>query len=315
VSATDVGAVVLAYGGGGEYLQVLNSLAEQGLGAERIVVVHNPSEPGERLGPLPGGAELIEAGHNLGYAAGMNLGLRRQLEGDAAFVLALTHDASLRAGALERLRAAAEREPGYGVLGPALLFSGTETPFSYGGRTSAGGGLSHLKARPSAASGVAPCDWIDGGTMLIRAAALERVGVFDERLWGYCEDADLCLRVARAGYGVGVVVDAAADQAPGGAKRPGPWAYLLTRNGLVFARRAKGTRGTAATMARAAGLVLSELARSFARLTPLRPGSSAQTWPVAVGAARGMLDFLRGRGGPPPSLPGGGDMKNLEPGG
>ena len=314
MSAAGVGAIVLAYGGGGEYLQVLSSLAEQGLGAERTVVVHNPSEPGERLESLPAGAELIEAGHNLGYAAGMNLGVRRQLEGDAEFVLVLTHDASLRAGALERLLAAAGEDPGYGVLGPALLFSGTETPFSYGGRTSAGGGLSHIKVRPAAA-GIAACDWIDGGTMLIRAAALEQVGVFDERLWGYCEDADLCLRVARAGYGVGVVVEAAADQAPGGAKRPGPWAYLLTRNGLAFARRAKGARGTAATMLRAAGLVLSELARSLARLTPLRPGSPAQTWPVAVGAARGMLDFLRGRWGPPPPLPGGGDMKNLEPGG
>jgi len=35
----------------------------------------------------------------------------------------------------------------------------------------------------------------------------------------------------------------------------------------------------------------------------LRAGSPAQTWPVAVGAARGMLDFLRGRWGPPPPLP------------
>jgi GT2 family glycosyltransferase len=315
VSATEVGAVVLAYGGGGEYLEVLSSLAEQGLAAERIVVVHNPSEPGERLGSPPADAELIEAGHNLGYAAGMNLGIRRQLEGGAGLVLVLTHDASLRAGALERLLAAAEREPGYGALGPALLLSGTETPFSYGGRTSAGGGLSHLKERPSAATAIAPCDWIDGGTMLIRAQALARVGCFDERFWGYCEDADLCLRIARAGFGVGVVLEAQADQAPGGAKRPGPWAYLLTRNGLAFARRARGARGVVATLARAGGLVGSELARTLARLTGLRPGAPMETWPVAVGAARGVVDFLRGRWGPPPRLPGGGDMRNLEPGG
>ena len=151
--------------------------------------------------------------------------------------------------------------------------------------------------------------------MLIRAEALARIGGFDERFWGYCEDADLCLRASRAGYRVGVVLDAVADQAPGAAKRPGPWAYLLTRNGLGFAARARGWRGRAAVGARALGLTASELARTVARASRLRPGDPAATWPVAVGAARGILDYLRGRWGPPPTdLPGGGDIKNLAPG-
>jgi GT2 family glycosyltransferase len=317
VSAAGLGVVILAYGAGGEYRAVLDSLAAQGVEAEQVVVVHNPSAPGELLPPAPAGCELIEATHNLGYAAGMNLGIRRQLAREAGFVLLLTHDASLRPGTLDRLLAAAAAEPGYGVLAPALLLAGTETPFSFGGATSSAGALSHLKSRPQAAGPVAPCDWVDGGTMLIRADALAAAAGFDERFWGYCEDADLCLRIARAGFAVGVVLDAAADQSPGGAKRPGPWAYLLTRNGLAFARRARGGRGLVATLLRGVGLIGSELARSAARLTPLRPGSPAATWPVAVGAARGILDFLRGRWGPPPSLPGGGDMTNTagEPGG
>ncbi len=310
MSAAGLGAVVLAYGAGGEYLAVLESLAAQGVEPGRVLVVHNPSAPGERLPEPPPGCEVLSATHNLGYAAGMNLGIARLLEREPELVLVLTHDASLRDGALERLLAAARAEPRYGVLGPALFFAGTEQAFSFGGRIGPGGALGHLKQRPPGAP-VAPCEWVDGGTMLVRAEALARVGGFDERLWSYCEDADLCLRIAAAGFAVGVVPDAVADQAPGGAKRPGPWAYLLTRNGLAVARRARGARGVAATLARAAGLVLSELARTLARLTPLRPGRPSATWPVAVGAARGALDFLRGRWGPPPHLPGGGDLKNL----
>ncbi|MGN6586381.1 MAG: glycosyltransferase family 2 protein [Solirubrobacterales bacterium] len=308
---SDIGVVVLAYGAGGEYLQVLSSLEEQGVPVERTVVVHNPSAPGELLPEPPPECEVIEASHNLGYAAGMNLGIERLLEHPPELLLLLTHDAGLRPGALRSLVEAAA-EPSYGVLGPALLFAGSEEAFSFGGTTSPTGDLGHRKERPQGGP-VVPCDWLDGGTLLIRAEALREAGEFDERLWSYCEDADLCMRIGRAGFGVGVVPAAVADQAPGAAKRPGPWAYLRARNGLAFAQRQAGARGTAAALLRWSGLALSELARTLARLTPLRPGDPAATWPVAVGTVRGILDFLLGRWGPPPSLPGGGDMKNVEP--
>lgn len=308
-----VGVVVLAYGAGGEYLQVLSSLEEQGVPVARTVVVHNPSALGELLPEAPPGCEVIEASHNLGYAAGMNLGIERLLERPPELLLMLTHDAGLRPGALRSLVDAAEAEPTYGALGPALLFAGSEEAFSFGGTASPTGDLGHRKECPQGAGPVVPCDWLDGGTLLIRAEALRVAGEFDERLWSYCEDADLCLRIRRAGFGVGLVPGAIADQEPGAAKRPGPWAYLRARNGLAFAQRQAGPRGTAAALLRWSGLALSELARTLARLTPLRPGDSAATWPVAVGTVRGILDFLRGRWGPPPRLPGGGDMKNVEP--
>lgn len=311
---SDVGVVVLAYGAGGEYLEVLRSLREQGVEVARTVVVHNPSAPGETLPAPPPGCEVVAASHNLGYAAGMNLGIGRLLQRPPRLLLLLTHDASLREGALKRLLAAAEDHPRYGVLGPSLLFSGSEEPFSFGGTMTATGVLGHRKTRPPAGDGVASCDWLDGGTLLVRSEALAAAGEFDERLWSYCEDADLCLRIARAGFGVGVVLDAVADQEPGAAKRPGPWAYLRARNGLAVSRRLAGGRGVAAGLARWGGLALSELARTLARLTPLRPGDPAATWPVAVGTVRGILDFLRGRWGPPPAgLPGGGDLKNVAP--
>lgn len=310
---SELGAVVLAYGAGGEYLRVLASLERQAVSIARTIVVHNPAVPGERLPPPPPGCEVIAASHNLGYAAGMNLGIRRLLARPPELVLLLTHDASLRDGALRRLVEAVASETAYGVLGPALLFAGSEEAFSFGGTASPTGDLGHRRARPRTAGPVVPCDWVDGGTMLVRSEVLRQVDAFDERLWSYCEDADLCLRVRRAGFEVGIVPDAVADQVPGAAKRPGPWAYLRARNGLAFASRRAGARGVAAGVLRWGGLALSELARTLARLTPLRPGDPTATWPVAVGTVRGIFDFVRGRWGPPPPLPGGGDLKNVEP--
>jgi GT2 family glycosyltransferase len=306
--------VILTYGTGGQHRPLLDSLLVEGIDPERILLVHNPSAPGEAPPAPEGGCEVIASSHNLGYAAAMNLGIERQLGRDCEHLLLLTHDARLRGDALARLLAAARADPQLGVLGPVLVLTGTETPYSFGGINRANGSVGHRPSEPPASGGVARCDWVDGGTMLIRAEALRRVGGFDERFWGYTEEADLCLRIGRAGFGVGVVLAARADQDPGGPKRPGPWAYLLTRNQLAYAKRSVGWRGVAFIAARAVLGIAYELVRALARATPLRGGTPEEPWAVAVGMARGIADFARGRGGPPPaSLPGGGDISNLEP--
>lgn len=311
--AASVRAVVLTYGAGAEHEPLLASLIAAGMPAERILVVHNPAEPGEPDPVMSPGCELLRASHNLGYAAGMNLGIERQLGRDCELLLLLTHDARLRAGALDALVDAACAHPELGMLGPALVSAGTDTPFSYGGLTRANGTMTHRTERPPGEGGIAACDWIDGGTMLVRATALARTGGFDERLWSYCEEADLCLRVKRAGFGVGVLLGALAEQAPGGPKRPGPWAYLMTRNGAAYAWRAARLYGLAYFTARAVFWLLFELARAAARGLRLRHGQAAEPWAFAAGTGRGLLDFYRRRWGPPPPLPGSGDVGNLAP--
>jgi N-acetylglucosaminyl-diphospho-decaprenol L-rhamnosyltransferase len=304
-------AVVLAYGAGNEYLPLVESLVSEGLGRDHILVVHNPSEPGERLPVTADGCEILKASHNLGYAAGMNLGIERQLRHDGDLVLILTHDARLRPGTLRKLADMAHRIPKYGVLGPELVLGGTDTPFSFGGITRGNGTRGHIRERPRVDGEVAPCDWIDGGTMLIRTEVLEQIGGFDERFWIYCEDSDLCLRAHRAGYRVGVLLDARAEQSPGGEKRRAAWAYLMARNGAAYAARAGGIRGLGLTVGRTAAEASLDFARAAARCLRLRKGPPMEPWSMAVGAARGLLDFIRGRWGPPPRLPGGGDIQNV----
>jgi N-acetylglucosaminyl-diphospho-decaprenol L-rhamnosyltransferase len=306
-----LGVLVLAYGAGREHDALLDSLAAEGVAAASILVVHNEATPGEAAPPVPAGVELARTGANLGYAGGMNFGLDLLLPRGYESILLLTHDARLRPGALAALRGARERSPRFGILGPALLLTGTETPFSFGGVTDREGANAHLKEAPPTSDGIAACDWVDGGSMLIGREVLERVGDFDARYWGYCEEADLCLRARRAGFAVGVVVAAQADQAPGAAKRPGAWAYLTTRNGIEYAERAVGARGLVAITARSALIVAINLARVALRRTGLREGSPAEPWALAVGTARGAVDRFRGRWGPPPAdLPGLGDLGN-----
>ena len=46
------------------------------------------------------------------------------------------------------------------------------------------------------------CDWLSGCFLMIRRAAFEDIGSFDEGFTKYFEDVDLCLRMARADWKV-----------------------------------------------------------------------------------------------------------------
>lgn len=307
----DVRAVVLTHGTGGEYGPLLDSLQRDGLPLANVVVVHNPSAPGEAPPPVPEGCELISAERNLGYTGGMNLGIERQLGRPAELILVLTHDARFRPGSLRALIDAARRNPEYGVLGPALVHQGTDDPFSFGGVTRRDGERAHIRERPATEGEVAPCEWIDGGTMLFRADLLRRIGGFEQRFFIYCEDAEICLRAERARMRVGVVPGSLAEQAPGGAKRLGPWSYLMTRNGAEYTRLARGARGLLAALWGSAKIVGLNLLRVAARGLGLRKGSPAEPWTLVVGTAGGMVALLLRRWGPPPPwLPGSGDVSN-----
>jgi GT2 family glycosyltransferase len=312
VETAGLAIVILAYGDGEEYRDVVDSLWAEGATGARLLVVHNPARPGETAADPPAGVELIQSPGNLGYAGGMNLGLATLRAGGFEHALLLTHDARLRPGCLAALLGAARSHPEFGALGPAQLHPGGDHAFSYGGLTDRNGFSTHLKAPATTSDGIAAVDWIDGGSMLLAAAALARTGPFDERFWSYCEDSDLCLRVRRAGFRVGIVVAAEADQEPGSNKRPGAWAYLTARNGTAYARRAAGPRGLFAYATLAVWTSLRALLRAGLRRVGLRPGPWREPWASAVGGFRGLLDCARGHWGPPPAdLPGMGDMRNV----
>ncbi len=294
--------MVLAYGAGDLHVPLLAALLGEGAAPEALVVVHNPASARDRPGDVPG-VPLIRNRRNLGYAGGMNIGIRHQLARGARHVVLLTHDTRPRPGALAALGRAAERAPEFGVLGPALCFAGSERAFSYGGRTAADGSVGHILERP-APGRVAACDWIDGSAMLLRGDALERVGLLDDRFFMYFEETDLCLRMQRGGWSVGVVLDAVAEQEPGRERRVGAFTYLMTRNGTEYARCAAGARGVAA----AVGRVLLETPPHLGAVVR-RSAAAAESRVVLAAMWLGLLDFARRRFGPPPArLAGLGDV-------
>ena len=106
-----------------------------------------------------------------------------------------------------------ERDPLIGCAGPALYQE--DGTFDHAARRasrprSARSATSPASAAASRAVALAayrapevergPVDAVNGAFMLLRRAALEQIGLFDEGYWMYMEDLDLNWRLARAGW-------------------------------------------------------------------------------------------------------------------
>ena len=297
--AAGLGVVILAYGPEPVYAPLLRSLLEAGVPAAAVTVVHNPSRAGESLpGPLPPDVDVLQQERNLGYAGGMNAGVGRRLAAGAERVLLLTHDVRFAAGDLRSLLDAATLASGFEILAPALYWEGRS--FAFGGSIDSSGLASLRKELGGGTAEIVEADWAEGSALLVAAGVFARAGLFDERLFMYFEEVDLCRRATRAGCRIGIVVGAHAEQRPGFEQRPATYSYLMTRNGLELARRTAGAAGVAHGTGRAAAAAFGQLrvwvGRRSNRVQRRRGRAHL------VGTVLGVAAFALRRWGPPPAF-------------
>lgn len=227
--------VVVTYRSSAAVRACLASLRDAGVFADpsaRVAVVDSGSgdETPEIVAREFPEALLDRSTENVGFAKGVNRGLRLTGSGDA---LLLNPDATLDASALARLRAALASDPRWAAVGPAVVdasgatdvavrpFPSLRTEFRRRFRPLAerlGIRAPEVDAGPEgppAVPAVVARPWISGACLLLRAEALAEVGPLDERFFLYFEETDWCLRARRAGYSVGLVPDARVFHAGG----------------------------------------------------------------------------------------------------
>src|SRR5215212_2254797 len=118
-------AVVLPWNGRDDTLACLRSLESEGA---EVIVVDNASSDG--TADAITGADVIRNERNLGYAGGMNVGIRAALERGADAVLLLNNDVEVEPGAIAALAAAAE---GAGAVCPVIVFAHDPATVWYAG--------------------------------------------------------------------------------------------------------------------------------------------------------------------------------------
>jgi len=152
---------------------------------------------------------------NLGYAAAVNVAFARTGERD---LMLINPDVELDGPEpITELAEVLSREPAIGVIAPRLVGDDGKvqpnarlfpTLASMMGSTGAARFAPFLRrsyerfTAPSRSDHGHTVDWVIGAAMLIRRAAYEGVGGWDERFFLYMEDAEFCRRCARAGWDV-----------------------------------------------------------------------------------------------------------------
>jgi GT2 family glycosyltransferase len=209
-------------------------------------VVDNGSTDGsaDSLEAAVGPEHVLRVGRNGGYTGGMNAGIADWMAADAPFSLLLTEDVRLEPNALAALVEALTRRPALGMVGPVIMNRRNGAVHSAGGYVRRGGvHIMHSMVVPASDSEqeIDEVQWIDGCCMLVRRQVIESVGGFDERLFMYGDEVDLCWRAGLAGWGIAVVRSARASQIPGDSLSNRFREYYLPRNKIIFCRKHFGT--------------------------------------------------------------------------
>lgn len=159
---------------------------------------------------------LFPVGHNGGFAAGNNAGIRlSQADGRAAYLWLLNNDTVVAPDALSQLVGVAERDPRIGVVGGTMLHYGAadRVQFGAGGVVRlATGAVTRINQQDVPRSNIDPAsddfNFVCGGCLLVRVGTLDAAGLLDERFFMYAEDSDLCLRITSRGFTLAYAADA-----------------------------------------------------------------------------------------------------------
>ncbi len=206
----------------------LGSLAPEAMsGRAEVWVVDNGSSDGsaELVSQEFGWARLIASRKNLGFGRAINLVAART---SAPWLATANADVALRPGALDALLAAGAHDPGAGAIAPRLVlpdgttqhsaFAFPTVPYTF---LHASGAFRVLRALGDRYAHPGCWDehrvrrvpWAVAAFLLVRRAAWDEVGGFDERQWMYAEDLDLGWRLRQAGWATRYEPRAAVDHA------------------------------------------------------------------------------------------------------
>ena len=215
-----------------------------------ILIVDNASTDGttEMIARDFPTIQLLQNTKNHGFAAGCNQGIRACA---SDFILLLNPDTMLRPATLRKLTDTMRAHPDIGACGPRVLNTdGTLQPScrrfpTLGAMVCDELGLGRLFPHSRRLAKYRMNGWhhdetrqvdqLMGSCLLLRRAALEHIGLLDERFFLYFEEVDLCQRLYQTGWRVVFVADVTVTHLGGESSKTDPRNSLGHRYSSLFA--------------------------------------------------------------------------------
>jgi len=208
--------VTVTYSPGPHLERFLSSLS---LATDRpvtVVLADNGSTDGapESAAERFPGTQLLRTGENLGYGRAVNRGVASLYCSASEFIVVANPDVVWGPGSIDALLEAMNRWPTAGAVGPLIRDpDGSVYPSARHLPSLIRGGMHAVvgplwknnpwtkayrqeRQEPSERA----VGWLSGSCLLMRRAAFEQIGGFDERYFMYMEDVDLGDRLGRAGW-------------------------------------------------------------------------------------------------------------------
>jgi GT2 family glycosyltransferase len=204
-----ISTIILNWNNFKDTKECIESLKQSGIPFFKIIVIDNGSSDNS--------ADLLEKeykniseiifirnGKNLGFASGVNIGIKLALEINSDYVFLINNDALIKSDTIIELLSVFNFD-NVGISGPRIFFYNEPQKIWQGG-----GYFSYLKAGVKVPEKnkfentekleKKEVSFLTGCAMLIKKDVFEKVGLFDEKFFFYTEDLDLCLRALRGGF-------------------------------------------------------------------------------------------------------------------
>jgi len=133
---------------------------------------------------------------NLGFAAGVNIGVEKALALGAGRIFLVNPDVSITTDQIITLS-----KSSFDIVGPVLKFKrGGKIIQDFGGKVNFKLGRTwHLENKKHE-----NIDYVSGACIGITAEVFKKIGLFDQKYFMYFEDADFCLRAKKVGLSMGI---------------------------------------------------------------------------------------------------------------
>ena len=241
-----IAIITLNWNRAADTIAFLDSAFQETLKDIHLIVVDNGStdQSVEQISARFPQVEILVNPENLGFAKGMNRGIRHALERGMEYIFIANNDTVLAPDMLEVLVKQAQMGRA-SVIAPVIFYASDPKRI-----WSAGAGRNHLTLEVSndqrgetianLKNNPYEVEFITACGMLVHHSCFETVGLFDERFFMYYEDSDFSLRVRKAG--LHILVDPQAQMwhkvatSSGGSDSPSE-RYWMARSSLIYFRK------------------------------------------------------------------------------